>query len=47
MANLLVPNSNAFNSFFPCVNNMEFALNIFLSKMNICLILFPFVINLP
>ncbi len=32
---------------FPCVNNMEFNLSVFTSKMNIRPFLFPFVINLP
>ncbi len=32
---------------FPCVNNMEFTSSIFTSKVNICLFLFLFAINLP
>ncbi len=34
-------------AFFPCVNNMEFTLGIFTSKMNIHPFIFPFLVNLP
>ncbi len=45
MANPLVPNSMSPTP-FPCVNNMEFTLGMFISKVNICPFLSPFAINL-